>query len=62
MDKKADVDALVRKIFSIIPSYYNEREAGKIRQLILEYISGRCFDKAKWARYHEKMMAKLSNS
>lgn len=37
-DNDEDLDRLVRKIFEIIPSYYDEREADLIRRAISEYV------------------------
>jgi hypothetical protein len=34
-----ELDKLVRKIFKIIPSYYEPKEAKEIRELILNYIN-----------------------
>lgn len=33
-----ELDELVREIFNIIPSYYEESEARQVRQLISEYV------------------------
>lgn len=33
-----DLERLVREIFNIIPSYYDEREADQIKRLIKEYL------------------------
>lgn len=37
-DVDPDLDRLVQEIFNIIPSYYDENEARKIKQLISEYV------------------------
>lgn len=34
------LDELVRKIFDIIPSYYDEKEAATISELINQYVDG----------------------
>jgi hypothetical protein len=38
MDKENELENLVKKIFEIIPSYYDEQEAEEIKKLINEYI------------------------
>ncbi len=39
MDK---LDELILKIYDIIPSYYDKKEAEEIKKLILEYIEEEC--------------------
>lgn len=36
-----EIDELVRRIFGIIPSYYDEREADQIKWLVMDYIAKR---------------------
>ncbi|MEN3325866.1 MAG: hypothetical protein V7638_673 [Acidobacteriota bacterium] len=43
LDDQADAELvdLVRQIFEIIPSYYDEREAAEIRSLVKGYVETR---------------------
>lgn len=36
-----ELDVLVRKIYDIIPAYYDKKEAEEIKKLILAYIENR---------------------
>jgi|GEM_PF-4819042 len=36
-----DLDLLIEKIFKIVPAYYDEKEADKIKKLILEYLKNK---------------------
>lgn len=39
MNGSNEIKELVKKIFEIIPSYYDEREAEEVERLIKEFIS-----------------------
>lgn len=38
LEMEVQLEQLVREIFKIIPSYYDEREAEEIKELIKKYI------------------------
>jgi len=33
-----DLDLLIKKIFEIVPAYYDKKEADEIKKIILEYM------------------------